>query len=84
MTGNEDQRVLIAEARIARQRELIALLQARGSDTSEAKSLLSGLQYSLKLLKQRRHADGRWSWDARELRVTHAGKRRRYSVSGTP
>jgi hypothetical protein len=84
VTGTDEQRLTTAEARIARQRELIALLEARRRDTSEAKSLLSGLQYSLKLPKQRRPADDRWSWDAGEQRITHAGKRRRYSVSGTP
>ena len=45
--------LLMAEARVARQRELIARLEARGADTSEAKSMLSGLQYSLRLLKRR-------------------------------
>ena len=51
MTDARDNRVLVAEAQIARQRELIARLKARGSDTSEAKSLLSAMRYSLRLLK---------------------------------
>jgi hypothetical protein len=62
MTSDHQQRLLIAQDRVERQRALIALLEARGSDTAEAKSLLSGLQYSLKLLK-RRHGD-RWVQDA--------------------
>jgi hypothetical protein len=53
MNGMGDGVILIAEARIARQRELIALLEARGCDSSQDKSLLSALQYSLKLLKRR-------------------------------
>ena len=52
VTAERDPRILVAEARIARQRELIAHLEARGSDTSEAKSMLSGMRYSLRLLKQ--------------------------------
>lgn len=52
MTAERDPRILVAEARIARQRELIAHLKARGSDTSEAKSMLSAMRYSLRLLKQ--------------------------------
>ena len=55
MTAEHDSRVLVLEARIARQRELIARTEARGGDTSEAKSLLSGMRYSLRLLKQRQH-----------------------------
>jgi hypothetical protein len=35
---------VIAEARVARQRELIARIEARGGNTSEAKSLLSALE----------------------------------------
>jgi hypothetical protein len=44
-------RVLGAEAQVTRQREIIARLKANGSDTSEAKSLLSAMRYSLRLLK---------------------------------
>jgi hypothetical protein len=36
------QGLLVAQTRVARQRELIALLEAVGKDTTEAKSLLSG------------------------------------------
>jgi hypothetical protein len=53
VTAERDNRVLDAEARIAQLRELIARTAARGSDTSEAKSLLSGMRYSLRLLRQR-------------------------------
>ena len=48
--------ILIAEARVARQRELVALLQARGADVSEAKSVLSALIYSLRVLKRRQQS----------------------------
>jgi len=63
MTNEVDQRLLEAQTRVARQQELITLLEAGGSDTAEAKSLLSGLQYGLKLRKQRRRT-GRWLLDA--------------------
>jgi hypothetical protein len=49
----DDSNVLVAGARVVRQRALIARLEARGIDTLEAKSMLSGLQYSLRLLKRR-------------------------------
>lgn len=58
MNADEEQaRVLMAEAQIARQRAIIGKLKALRADTSEAKSLLSALLYSLKLLRQqkRRH-----------------------------
>ena len=48
-----DNRLLVVEARIARQRELVAHLKACGDDTSGAESILSGMRYSLRLLKQR-------------------------------
>jgi hypothetical protein len=56
MTCDRVSRLLIVEAQIARQRELIARLEARGEPTAEAKSALSGMQYSLRLfrLHQRR------------------------------
>jgi hypothetical protein len=54
-----DGRILIAEARIARQRELIALLEARHADTSAAKSLLSAMQYSLKVLRRHLQSEAR-------------------------
>jgi hypothetical protein len=63
VTREIDQRLLEAQTRVARQRELITLLEAGGSDTTEAKSLLSGLQYTLNLRKQRRRT-GRWLRDA--------------------
>jgi hypothetical protein len=53
MPADDDQRLREARTRVARQRELIALMEANGSDATEAKSLLSGLQYNLKLRKQR-------------------------------
>jgi hypothetical protein len=52
VTDALDNRVLIAEAKIARQREEIARLKARGRDTTEAASLLSAMWYSLRLLWQ--------------------------------
>ena len=52
--------VLIAEARIARQRELVGHLKAQGKDASQARSVLSGMQYSLRLLK-RHHQRGQRS-----------------------
>ena len=63
MTSDVDQRLLEAQTRVARQWELITLLEVGGSDTTEAKSLLSGLQYTLKLRKQRRRTS-RWLRDA--------------------
>jgi hypothetical protein len=59
VTSEDEQSLLVAQTRVARQRELIALLEAGGEDTAEAKSLLSGLQYALKLRKPRRRT-GRW------------------------
>jgi hypothetical protein len=52
LTGEADNRFLIAEAQIARQRTLIAHATACREDTTEAKSLLRALRYSLRLLKQ--------------------------------
>ena len=54
MTSDDEDHLLAAQTRVGRQREIIALLEAGGSDTSEAKSMLSGLQYALKLRKRRR------------------------------
>jgi len=51
-TPTRDQRLLVAEARIAQQRDLIMHLKATRADTSEAKSLLSAMRYSLKVLKR--------------------------------
>jgi hypothetical protein len=50
--AERDNRVLVAEEQIARLRKLIARTEARRGDTSEAKSLLSGMQYSLRLLRK--------------------------------
>jgi hypothetical protein len=47
--------LLIAQAQVARQREQIALLEARGADASEAKSLLSALRYNLRILRRRQN-----------------------------
>lgn len=49
---DDDKRLLVAQARVARQRQLVARLEATRSDTSEAKSLLSALRYSLRILKR--------------------------------
>jgi arginine repressor len=54
MSAENDQNELIAEARVARQEELIKLLKAQGRDTSEAKSMLAGMTYSLKVIRQQR------------------------------
>jgi len=51
VTKEPDARILVAEARLARQRELVAQLKAQGSDASAEKSVLSALRYSLRLLK---------------------------------
>jgi hypothetical protein len=47
-----DSRIHDAEAAIARQRQLIVLYAARHEDATSAKSLLSAMQYSLKVLKR--------------------------------
>jgi hypothetical protein len=52
MIAENGQSVLIAEARVARQEELISLLRARGGDIVDAQSMLAGLRYSVKVLKQ--------------------------------
>jgi hypothetical protein len=54
MSAENDQNELIAEARVARQEELIKLLKAQGRDTSEASSMLAGMKYSLKVIRQQR------------------------------
>jgi hypothetical protein len=53
--------VLIAETKVARQKELVCSLEVRLLDATEAKSTLAGLRYSLRLLKekQRRHDEPR-------------------------
>ena len=51
--ADDDNTRLVAEARIARQRELIAHLKARGEDTSEARAILGAMRYSLRLHRQR-------------------------------
>jgi arginine repressor len=59
--GDTSLSLLITEARIARQRDLVARLKATGCDTSMAKSVLSALRYSLRLLKRhqrRSHRSG--------------------------
>jgi hypothetical protein len=48
-----DQRILDATAAISRQRQLIALQVARRENAASAKSLLSAMVYSLKVLKRR-------------------------------
>jgi hypothetical protein len=49
--------ILIAEARVARQQELVTSLEARRLDTTEAKSTLAGLRYNLRVLKDRQRRD---------------------------
>lgn len=76
MTSDRVGRLLIVEAQITRQRELIARLEARGEPTAEAKSTLSGMQYSLRLFRlhqkrdQRKGARDPRRWAAR-ARVAH-------------
>jgi hypothetical protein len=54
VTAQRANRILIAEAQIARQRAIIARLEAMHADTADAKSLLSALRYTLRLLRRRR------------------------------
>jgi hypothetical protein len=67
MSGENDQNVLIAEARVARQEALIKLLKARGRDTAEANSLLAGMRYSLKVVRQQRQRQGRFGAGPRSV-----------------
>ena len=55
--------VLVAEGRVARQRQQVALLEARGKDATEARSVLSAMVYSLRVLRRQQRRD-------RELPVT--------------
>jgi len=57
---DEKQRlVLIAEARVARQQEVVVKLKnTSGLDLLRAKSELTGLQYNLRVLKGRIRRDG--------------------------
>ena len=71
MTGDSKER-LIAEARIARQREEVARLEARGSDTREAKSLLSGMVYSLRVLRRHHQRHGQKDATVRRLEQNDA------------
>jgi len=52
VSADHDRNGLMAEARVARQEELIKLLRARGHDTSEATSMLAGMRYTLKVIRQ--------------------------------
>jgi hypothetical protein len=54
VTAERANRILIVEAQMARQRALIARLQAERIDTTEAKSMLSALRYTLRILRRRR------------------------------
>jgi hypothetical protein len=67
---DDDKRLLEAQARVARQRELIARLEARRSDTSEAKSLLSALRYSLRILKRHQRRRSRSRTDVPDIEQT--------------
>jgi hypothetical protein len=67
VSAENDQNVLIAEARVARQEELIKLLKARGCDTAEANSMLAGMRYSLKVVKQQRQRQSRFGAAPRSL-----------------
>jgi len=57
---DEKQRlVLIAEARVARQQEVVVKLKSiSGLDLLRAKSELTGLQYNLRVLKRRIRREG--------------------------
>jgi hypothetical protein len=46
--------ILIAEARVARQKDLIATLEEKRLDAAEAKSMLAGLDYNLRVLKEKK------------------------------
>jgi len=61
----------MAEARIAQQRRLIALQDARREDTAAAKSLLAAMRYSLKVLRRHLRTTAR---DA-GLRLGRQGKK---------
>ena len=49
--------VLVAEGRVARQRQQVALLEARGKDATEARSVLSAMVYSLRVLRRQQRRD---------------------------
>jgi hypothetical protein len=51
--------ILIAEAKVAQQEDVVAKLMAQRRDASEAKSMLAGLRYNLRVLRQlpRRHGE---------------------------
>jgi arginine repressor len=53
ISSNDENLLLVAEARVARQRELVARLEARGASVLEARSTLSAFVYSLRVLKRR-------------------------------
>jgi hypothetical protein len=52
VTAERANRILIAEAQVARQRDLIERLETQRADTTDAKSLLSALKYTLKVLRR--------------------------------
>ena len=55
MTAIENDSVIsVAQARITRHEELVAQLEMQRMDTTDAKSQLSALRYSLKVLKRHR------------------------------
>jgi hypothetical protein len=64
---DDDKRLLVAEARVARQREIVARLEAMRGDTSEAKSLLSALRYSLRILKRHQQRRSRSRTDVSSI-----------------
>jgi hypothetical protein len=64
VTAQRTNRILIAEAEVARQKAVIGRLEAQHADTADAKSLLSALKYTLKIL--RRHHQPRLSVIHRE------------------
>jgi hypothetical protein len=70
VNADRDARILVAEAQVARQRDLVARLKAGGCDTSEAKSMLSGLRYSLRLLKQHQRRSKRSGPDVPNIEQT--------------
>ena len=50
--------VLIAETKVARQKELVCSLEVRRLDATEAKSTLAGLRYNLRVLKDKQRRNG--------------------------
>jgi len=54
VTAERANRILVVEAQMARQRDVIARLEAMHADTADARSMLSALRYTLRVLRRRR------------------------------